>query len=483
MTVFGSGSHQTVSAPLANLLLSNNHSVTYMSTNIPKYVSDKAEKLTIPHCEELVNDHGSGRNASDDSFIEKVSKTLSKIDATLSSCERFWNEPNVLMLRSSGRKFDLFLTFAPYYDVCALGLAHILGIENAILHVTAPYILPLHISRLGLPLYASSTKIDDILLKGKDHSLVKASILTRAKSLLQRNVMALLHKAAVSWYIEPVLHSHVPDYPGYKETYKTVKLILMNIHHHPLVDGPTPFGPGVLAVGGSMCTEYNPAEVDSYPGLADFVDNATEGFIFMSFGSLQMDIPAKEQKKWLEVFAGLPYRVIWKQNKGQLTPDNVKLFSWLPQQSILQHQNFKLFITHGGHSSKMEIACAGKPMLVVPQFAQDQFYNAVKTAETGIGDNLLDFIGTSTEEIIEKILNATDGRFYKALRKVRRQVRSTKLTDEQILGHLDAVVSGYSFLPGYQPWYEYFFLDLLLLPALFVMGLLGIKRYRNNREI
>ena len=480
VTVFGSGSHQTVSGPLANLLLSHNHTVTYMSTNIPKYVSNKAEKLTIPHCESLVNDHGSGRNKTDDSFIKSVRKTLGKIDATLSSCDRFWGEPNVQILKTSVRKYDLLLTFAPYYDVCALGLAHILGIQNAVLHVTAPYILPLHLSRLGLPLYASSTKIDDILLKGKDHGLVKGSMWTRFANVLQRNLMTVLHKAAVNWYIEPVLYSHVPDYPGYKETYKTVKLILMNIHHHPVVDGPTPFGPGVLTLGGSMCTDYNSAEVDNYPGLANFINNATEGFIFMSFGSLQMDIPAEEQNKWLEVFASLPYKVVWKQNKGPQTPDNVMLFSWLPQQSLLQHPNLKLFITHGGHSSKMETACAGKPMLVVPQFAKDQFYNAVRAAETGVGDNVLDLQGTSAREIMEKIINATDGRFQKNLNRVRRQIMSTKLTNENILGHLDAVVSGYNFLPGYQPWYELYHLDMLVPPTLLVLGLLGVKRYRNS---
>jgi hypothetical protein len=287
-----------------------------------------------------------------------------------------------------------------------------------------------------------------------------------------------MHKAALNWYIEPTLYDKIPGYPGYKETYKTVKLMLMNIHYHPLVDGPSPLGPGVLALGGSLCTEYNEEEVASYEGLAEFIDDAKNGFIFMSFGSVQMDIPVIEQRKWLKVFEGLPYQVIWKQNQIKDLPPNVKLFNWLPQQSILQHPNFKLFISHGGHASETELACAGKPMLVVPQFAKDQFYNAQRTAEIGIGDNVLDLTGTPVEVIQEKIRNLTDGRYDVVRRAVRRQMLATKLTREQILGHLDAVVSGNKFLPGYQPWYEYFYLDVLFPPILLILGIIFLKIWR-----
>ena len=478
VSVFSSGSHQTVSGPLANLLLKEGHQVTYMSTNIPGYLSNKAEKLKIPNCEALVNGFGSGRNGTVDSMMGKFKKVLNKLDRSLSACERFYNEPNVKKLMDSGRKFDLFLTFSIYYDVCALGLAHHLGIKNAVLHVTAPYILPVHIDNLGLPLHASSVKIDDILLKGKDHDQVTGSLSGRLVNILQRNLMELLHKATIHWYIEPVLHENVPGYPGYKETYKTVKLMLMNIHYHPLIDGPIPFGPGMLALGGALCTEYNREEVASYEGLAEFMDGATNGFIFMSFGSVQMDIPASEQRKWLEVFEKLPYKVIWKQNQMKGLPSNVKLFNWLPQQSILRHPHFKLFITHGGHASKTEIACAGKPMLVVPQFAKDQFYNAQRTSEIGVGDSILDLAGTSVEEIHGKILNLTDGRYEKILRTVQRQMLTTKITHGQILGHLDAVVSGNNFLPGHQPWYESLYLDVLLIPTLLISGILFLKKFR-----
>lgn len=279
------------------------------------------------------------------------------MDASLSGCERFYNEPNVKNLMKSGRKFDLFLTFSAYYDICALGLGHHLGVRHSVLHVSAPYIFPLHISHLGLPLAASSVKVDDILLKGKDHGEVAASLAARAWNLLQRHLYTALHKAAVGWYLEPVLYSHLPHYPGYTETYKSVKLVMMNMHHHPLVDGPTPFGPGVLALGGALCRGFNKNEMESYEGLAKFTDTATQGFIFMSFGSLQMDLPPEEQLKWLAVFAGLPYKVVWKQSKVPgAVASNVRFFSWLPQQSLLQHSNFKLFITHGGHASKTEVS-------------------------------------------------------------------------------------------------------------------------------
>ena len=254
----------------------------------------------------------------------------------------------------------------------------------------------------------------------------------------------------------------------------------MNVHPHPIVDGPVPYGPGVLTVGGTMCTSYNHTELTSYPGLAELVDQASEGVIYMSFGSLQMDLPKPEQSKWLQIFGKLPYKVVWKQNAVADLPANVHLFSWLPQQTLLQHPNLKLFITHGGHSSKTEIACAGRPMLVVPQFAKDQFYNAGKAAELGIGDSIMNFLETPVEEVVEKMLNLTDGRYTRKLRSVRRQLLGTRLTMGQVVGHLDAVVTGYSFLPGYQPWYEYLYLDVLLVPVLVVGGAVLVRRRKRS---
>ena len=139
----------------------------------PLNPTSKAEKLRIPACEAVVNGYGSGRNESENGgLIAAIKKVAYRIDRSLSSCQLFYTEPTVQELMRSGRKFDLFLTFSAYYDICALGLAAHLGIDNAVLHVPAPYMFPLHVSRLGLPLYSSSVAVGDILVQGKDWRVV-----------------------------------------------------------------------------------------------------------------------------------------------------------------------------------------------------------------------------------------------------------------------------------------------------------------------
>ncbi|CAI5451230.1 unnamed protein product [Caenorhabditis angaria] len=48
----------------------------------------------------------------------------------------------------------------------------------------------------------------------------------------------------------------------------------------------------------------------------------------------------------------------------------------MPQSALLADKRVKLFITHGGLASTMEVAYSGKPALVVPLFS-DQFHNGM----------------------------------------------------------------------------------------------------------
>lgn len=49
-------------------------------------------------------------------------------------------------------------------------------------------------------------------------------------------------------------------------------------------------------------------------------------------------------------------------------PKNVILKDWFPQRALLADKRVKLFITHGGLGSTMELAYAAKPAIVVLWF-------------------------------------------------------------------------------------------------------------------
>lgn len=68
------------------------------------------------------------------------------------------------------------------------------------------------------------------------------------------------------------------------------------------------------------------------------MDDATNGVIYFSLGTVlqETSLPKKIKYDILKVFSELKQTVIWKSN--QFTndpPNNVHIFSWVPQQSIL----------------------------------------------------------------------------------------------------------------------------------------------------
>jgi glucuronosyltransferase len=409
---------------------------------------------------------GKSQDEESGGIASGAKKVLTIVDNLLRACERWYSEPNVRELLESKKKYDVMITFG-LFDSCALGLANHLEINSTIIHMSFPALMPNHVSMFGLPLYSSSVDINDILIR--DHGLVKTSAIARAMNLLKRVFFELLYTSLTSWYIDPVIRENIPYYPGYHTSYQTVKLVMMHSHPHPLIDGPTPFGPGVLTLGGSLCRDYNPTEMTV--DLMEFVDSATAGFIYLSFGSVQKDVLPEEQAKWIGIFKDLPYKVVWKQGKTiEHLPENVRTLPWVPQMSLLQHPKIKLFITHGGHASKTEAFCSGVPLLVVPLFAADQFYTAQRIATLGLGEQVPHFAATTSTEIGSKIRQVIGNvSYYERMESVKRQLLLTRMTDHQVLGYVGAVVSGHSFLPGYQPWYQFYYLDILLVPVLVIL--------------
>lgn len=136
------------------------------------------------------------------------------------------------------------------------------------------------------------------------------------------------------------------------------------------------------------------------------MDNSPEGVIYFSFGTniKSKYIPEHKKKIILETFSQLPYKVLWKFESDELEgkPQNVMISKWLPQQDLLGHPNIKLFITQAGLQSLEEAIVRGTPLLAIP-FMADQFQNAMKIKNLGIGLNL-DFNSLNTDTFKLSIL-------------------------------------------------------------------------------
>jgi hypothetical protein len=80
---------------------------------------------------------------------------------------------------------------------------------------------------------------------------------------------------------------------------------------------------------------------------------------------------------------------------------HIYIENFVPQFSVLNHTNTKLFLSHGGAGSSHESLYTGTPMLIMP-LAGDQLGNAEKLKSSGIALTL-DKLNLNVNDIVNKI--------------------------------------------------------------------------------
>ena len=172
-----------------------------------------------------------------------------------------------------------------------------------------------------------------------------------------------------------ILKKYFPgeEIPDLTELEKRASLS-MSFGHPLIMDGWRPTAPNHVNLGMMNCKE--PKKMDPKDMITKFLDEATDGVIYVSFGTVIKAAYMSEEKRknFLNVFGGLKQKVLWKWETEEMEgkPDNVLLSKWLPQQEVLAHPNVKLFVTHGGQSSFQETLCHGKPVVKIIIWLQDQ---------------------------------------------------------------------------------------------------------------
>ena len=133
-----------------------------------------------------------------------------------------------------------------------------------------------------------------------------------------------------------------------------------------------------------------------------FMDNANEGVVIVSFGSILKSAPPAMVDKLLEAFKKTKYNFVMRHSTlNSSDPDNILFSNWLPQYDLLCHKNTRLFITHCGSNGQQESILAGIPMIGFPVFAE-QPHNAGRLVRKGFGLRL-DLRGFSVEELVSAI--------------------------------------------------------------------------------
>ncbi|CAD6193521.1 unnamed protein product [Caenorhabditis auriculariae] len=81
--------------------------------------------------------------------------------------------------------------------------------------------------------------------------------------------------------------------------------------------------------------------------------------------------------------------------------DNVVTAAWIPQLQLMQHENYRAIFTHGGWSSILETVMHGRPMILMPLFA-DHAKNARVAESKGVAV-VLDKMRLNQKTIIEAL--------------------------------------------------------------------------------
>ncbi|XP_054277647.1 UDP-glycosyltransferase UGT5-like [Macrosteles quadrilineatus] len=259
--------------------------------------------------------------------------------------------------------------------------------------------------------------------------------------------------------------------PHVRDIAKRANVVIVN--HHPALNEPRPFLPGVIGIAGLHISDPQPLPKD----IQEFMDGAENGVILICFGT-NIDSTWFSQDfetQILQAFEGLPQRVLWKWDKElKNVPSNVKISKWLPQGDMLVHPKMRLFITHCGLLSTQEAIFRQVPILALPVFL-DQRGNAEKLVRRNL-TKILDVGQLTAEGLRNGINEILSNPMYKHnIEKLGKLfVDSPQTAAQQAVYWTEYLISHHGAPHLYSPakdlpWYQLLLLDVIALVAAIVI--------------
>ncbi|XP_062243452.1 2-hydroxyacylsphingosine 1-beta-galactosyltransferase-like [Platichthys flesus] len=364
-------SHFYIFKTLATALQQEGHESHFL-------VSQAREVSPSPHYH-LQRYPGIFNSSTADSFLQsKVTKIFSGrltflelfdiLDHYSQNCEAVVGNAEV-MKRLKEAKFDLLLVDP--IDLCGFVIAHILGVQIAVVSTTLWY--PVEV---GAP--APLSYVPEF-----------NSLLTDRMSLLQRitNTAVYLVQRFGVHYIALPKYDQIMKKHGVTPQVAMADLVqgsqLWMLCTDMALEFPRPTLPHVVYIGGILTKPPNPLPQD----FEVWVNNTAEhGFVVVSFGTAVKYLSHDVVHKLAGALARLPQRVVWRlsgvppSNLG----NNTKLVDWMPQNDLLGHANTRAFLSHGGLNSIYEAMYHGVPVVGVPLFG-DHYDTMTRVAAKGMG--------------------------------------------------------------------------------------------------
>ncbi|KAH8242766.1 hypothetical protein KR032_001882, partial [Drosophila birchii] len=313
------------------------------------------------------------------------------------------------------------------------------------------------------------------------------NVIIGATEDLQREVFYYPEQDAI---VRKYFGNLLPEVPSVKELERNISAIFLN-SYMPLTS-PRPMTFNMISVGGLHILP--PKRLPGH--IQKFLDEAEHGAIYFSLGSQvrSADMPAEKLKIFLNAFARLKQRVLWKFEDDKLPnlPGNVKVEKWLPQADILAHPKVRVFIAHGGLFGMQEAVHRAVPVLGMP-FYFDQNSNIKEATSAGYAIGM-DYRHISEEKLERALVELLTNPKYKA-----NMDRASKIFRDRPLGAMDTVMYWIDYIIEHRgaphlvaagvnlPWYQFYLLDvvaiIVLIISLFVIIIYNVIRKVKTSQV
>ncbi|XP_051166045.1 UDP-glucosyltransferase 2-like isoform X2 [Leptopilina boulardi] len=300
----------------------------------------------------------------------KSYKTFIDLNGGRDTCELMGlNEMQMLIKNlSNHHSYDLIITEA-FGSNCYMGLNYVFKIPIITVSTSLEYswISP----GVGNP--DSTAFAPNVLMDSAEISTFWERLKNTLVTQFSRNQFYRYTYSVQTNVMRKYLSSEIPDI---REIERTVALTFVNSFY-------TLFGirirtPALVDIAG-VHIEENDEKLSR--DLLKWMDESKDGVVYFTMGSMVLieTLPKETLLAFYASFEKLsPIRVLMKiVNPEKLPPGlpkNVLAMKWIPQIPILQHNNTKLFITHGGLLGVQEALYHGVPIIGMPIYA-DQFFN------------------------------------------------------------------------------------------------------------
>ncbi|XP_050522868.1 uncharacterized protein LOC126895255 [Daktulosphaira vitifoliae] len=383
-------SHWTVYESVMIALADRGHNVTVITSFPQKSLVKNLVEIDVSE---------SFPSSSNKLSIDKATNVVSnaftnqKLVAALSLrlCKKGIQLPQVQYLLKSNIQFDVVFTEIFGAD-CDVGFAY--HFKAPLVSIISSTYLPWCYDRVGNP--DNPSYISTVLTKATNNMNFFQRVTNTLNYIIH---LKILWKILSDWPTEHFLkETYGSNTPHINDIVYNTSMVFVNSHF--TLDGSRPLVPNMVEIGGIHVK--TPRLLPQ--NILKFIEESPNGVLFFTLGSMvrSSSIPTNVLQIFMDVFASLPIRVLWKYESDMLEkPDNVFLSKWMPQRDILDHPKVQIFMTHGGNLGIIEAVHVGKPVIGIPFFL-DQPRNIIKLVEQGAGI-MLDYKSLTKETLYHAI--------------------------------------------------------------------------------